>query len=155
MKAIIDELTLAAVGTACRERDGALTQQDEDALAWARAAFPPPDDLPAGWRLVRPSIDGYHVVSADRLSVIVSGSVEADGQRWLHVSYARPNRMPDYNDTTRVRRLFLGEERYCCAVWPPRDRYVNHHRYCLHLWACLDGWPLPEFSGTLGGVRTI
>lgn len=156
MKPPMDPRTAATLTAAQRARDATLTAEDEAALAWARDAFPKPADLPPGWRLVndRP-IDGYHVVSADRLSVICSGSVEADGKRWLHVSYARPGRMPDYADTQRVRTLFLSADRYCCAIYPPKDRYVSLHRFCLHLWSCLDDWPLPELSGHLGGIRSI
>lgn len=155
MKAIIDSRTVATVTAAQRARDAHLTDDDVAALAWVHAALPKPGDL-VGWRLVngRP-IDGYHVVSSDGLSVICSGSVEADGKRWLHVSFARPNRMPDYDDLLRVRRIFIGDDRYCCAVWPPKDRYVSLHRYALHLWSCLDEWPLPEFSGLLGGIRSV
>jgi hypothetical protein len=31
----------------------------------------------------------------------------------------------------------------------------NLHPRCLHLFACMDGDPIPEFSGVIGGVRTI
>ena len=34
--------------------------------------------------------------------------------------------------------------------------FVNIHPNCLHLFACVDGWPLPEFSGVLPtGARAI
>lgn len=142
-----------AARCALAARDARLTQADADACAWVWEVLPVPPR--AGWQVLQRTIDGYAARATDRLSVIVSASVEADGRRWLHVSYARANRMPDYEDTQRVRRLFIGEDRYALAVWPPKDRYVNLHRYTLHLWSCLDEYPLPEFSGMVGSVRTV
>jgi hypothetical protein len=63
--------------------------------------------------------------------------------------------MPSYEDTTRARRLFLTERHYAYAVYPPADRYVNLHKFALHLWLCVDGPVTPEFSGVVGGQRTI
>lgn len=128
---------------------------------WVDPWFPPPDafgrrpPFRAGWRPVAQTVDGFHVVSADRLSVILSGKTEADGKRWVHLSYARKNALPSYEDTQRARKLFLGDDQYCYVVFPPKDRYVNLHRFALHLWLCVDGPVTPEFSGVVGGERTI
>ena len=37
-------------------------------------------------------------------------------------------------------------------VFPERKFHVNIHPFCLHLWCCLDGDGLPEFSHGLGTI---
>ena len=32
---------------------------------------------------------------------------------------------------------------------------VAAHQHCLHLFSCVDGHPLPGFSGLAGGVRSL
>jgi hypothetical protein len=81
------------------------------------------------------------------LTVISSVCYEDDGKLWLHVSYAHQKRMPTYGEMQLVKSMFIGEDKYAMMVLPPKDKYVNLHKYCLHLWHCLEGHPLPEFSG--------
>jgi hypothetical protein len=111
---------------------------------------------PAGWRLVTRSGsgDGAAYASVDGLAVILSGAVEADGKHWLHLSVSRRTYVPTWTDLRRVKETFLGD-RYACIVFPPAAFYVNLSANVLHLWACVDGWPLPEFSGVVDGVRTV
>jgi hypothetical protein len=89
------------------------------------------------------------------LSVISSVTIEEDGKKWLHVSFAHPKRMPDYNEITMVKERFIGEDKYAMMVFPKKDFHVNIHPYCLHLWHCIDGHPLPEFSGIVSNSRTL
>jgi len=90
------------------------------------------------------------------LTVITSAAIEADGKRWLHVSLAHQKRIPDYSEIQRVRKHFIGEDKYAVIVFPPKDFYVNLNPNCIHLWHCIDGHPLPEFSGQLkSGERVI
>ena len=113
-----------------------------------------PDIAPLGWKVIKIAEDGAAFMSADRMSLIISGSDEhGDGKRWIHLSIARLDRIPDYRDLQRARRDFLGEDRYCAMIFPPKDRYVNINPHCLHLFACLDGWPMPEFSGFVDGIK--
>jgi len=102
--------------------------------------------LPHNWRVVEEKGDGRRYLRHDQLSVIISGRRPGDGRRWIHLSLARPDRLPNWTEVVAVKELFLGRERYAVQVIPPRDRYVNIHPYCLHLWSCEDGHPLPEFS---------
>lgn len=54
-----------------------------------------------------------------------------------------------------VKDAFIGPDRYAYSVWVPRDRHVNIHRHCLHLWALMtddEGRVLPEFSAVVDGV---
>ncbi len=92
----------------------------------------------------------YRHVAAP-LTVICSARPEADGKRWMHVSCSRPSRLPSWDDLRLVKDTFIGRERKALQVLPPQSEYVNCHPYVLHLWACLDGDPLPDFrrNGTI------
>lgn len=89
------------------------------------------------------------------LTVISSVCMEADEKLWLHVSLAHTKRMPNYDEIKMVKELFIGRNKYAAMVFPPEEHFVNVHRTCLHLWHCLEGWPLPEFSGTINGKRSL
>lgn len=109
--------------------------------------------LPEGWEIVQQWGDGYALrQKIGGLRVIVDCEEKSDGHEWLHVSYSRKNWTPTHEDTMLVRRDFIGEHRYAYAVFPPKDKYVNLHKFCLHLWARWDGTDgrvLPEFSEVL------
>lgn len=103
--------------------------------------------LPVGWRRDAESEDGARYVnSITRMSIIVSGARELDGKRWVHVSVARPERMPSWEDLVFAKEFILGRETTALQVIPPRSRYVNQHPYCLHVWHCVDGDVTPDFT---------
>jgi hypothetical protein len=79
-------------------------------------------------------------------TVIVSGAVELDGRRWLHVSLAHPRWTPSYSDLCRVKELFIGADREAYQKFARQSEHVNLHPNCLHLWSCFDGDPLPDFT---------
>jgi len=109
-------------------------------------------ELPqCGWPLIREAEDGYAFRSANGVIVIISGQVE-DDKRWLHVSLSRKHKMPSYEDIALVKRVFIGDGKKAIMVLPERKYHVNIHPYCLHLWHCLDGDGLPEFSHGLGTI---
>lgn len=89
------------------------------------------------------------------LTVICSVAKELDGKLWLHVSFAHPKRIPDYDEIQKIKKHFIGENKYAIMVFPEKDKHVNIHPYCLHLWHCVDGHPLPEFSGIVNGSRSL
>lgn len=72
---------------------------------------------------------------------------------WHHVSVSRASRLPTWDDLKLVRADFIGDERECYQVFPPRDRWVNDNPNVLHLWCCLDrpDGVLPNFiiEGTI------
>ena len=109
-----------------------------------------------GFRMMQESDDGYLYAARSMspvqgMTVICSGQIE-NGKKWLHVSFARQSRMPSYDDMILVKRAFIGEARKAIMVLPDKANYVNLHPYCLHLWHCLDGDGLPEFSHGLGTI---
>lgn len=105
-----------------------------------------PKRAPLGWRLVQVMADGIALVRQDGLRVIASGAVEADGQRWLHVSVSRPKGTPTYYDIKAAKRQFIGDDLFAYQVFAPPGKHVNHGEV-LHLWACVDRPSyLPDFT---------
>lgn len=85
------------------------------------------------------------------LMIIASVGKYEDGLEWLHVSVSRKSRIPSYEDITRVKRDFIGEDRKAITVLPEKKYHVNLHENCLHLFYSADN-PLPEFSAGLGTI---
>ena len=110
-----------------------------------------PSVLPSFWHVIDRVSDGVAYRSTAGMTVICSGSVERDGRRWLHVSVARPDRLPTWSELTEVKDLFIGARRKAIQVLPAVEEYINAHPNCLHLWSCLDEDGLPDFRklGTL------
>ena len=111
--------------------------------------FPAP-----GWRIIRPWGSGYALQRDSGLRAIVDCSQKADGRWWVHLSVSRVSRCPTHAEMAICKRDFLGD-RYAYSVWPPSEKYVNIHEYCLHIWALCDvgkGDVLPEFSDVVEGV---
>ena len=85
------------------------------------------------------------------LMIIASVGKYEDGLEWLHLSVSRKSRIPNYEDITRVKRDFIGEDRKAITVLPEKKYHVNLHENCLHLFYSADN-PLPEFSAGLGTI---
>lgn len=62
-------------------------------------------------------------------------STMEDGSEWIHVSVARRSRMPDWDDLSKVKRDFIGEDREAYQVMAKAADHVNIHKFCLHLWS--------------------
>ena len=76
----------------------------------------------------------------DRAGLHVLASVDPlNDERWLHVSFSRRDRIPDYEDMALIRRHFFRPESVAVQVFPPVAEHVNIHAHCLHLWERLDG----------------
>jgi hypothetical protein len=110
-----------------------------------------PRVLPAGWR--RFTMTGGEIVdsgaafaSAEGIVVIVSAGIELDGRRWLHVSCSGAKRLPSWDDLRAVKDIFIGRDREAYQVLPKAEKHVNIMPHCLHLWCCLDGAVLPDFT---------
>ena len=106
-----------------------------------------PRVLPASWSLAEKQFQfqrWYRTRSG--LVVCCSAAKYQDGRRWLHVSLSRRGRLPDWEDVKLVKDVVIGQERTALQVLPPKSKYVNQHPFCLHLWYCLDGDVVPDFS---------
>lgn len=112
---------------------------------WVWGLFPdaPAEFLRTPHPLIGPFV--YNDLVTRSLAVICSAQVEADGKRWIHVSCSRADRLPSWKDLRRVKDVFVGVHRKAVQVFPAQSEYVNVHPNVLHLWACLDGDPLPDF----------
>ena len=70
-----------------------------------------------------------------------------DGEIWAHLSMSVPGkRVPTWDELRWCKEYFLGD-RKAVQVLPPRAEYVNINPYVLHLYACLERDPLPDFRG--------
>lgn len=140
------------------ERIKRLRIERQAGVVWASTYETLPSSLlqPQGWRLMQDGEDGRGWRSAfgGQATVIESVAREEDGRRWHHVSTARADRMPTWDEVRAIKEAFIGD-REAYIVFPPKARYVNLHRFCLHLWACLDapeGAVLPDFASGTGSI---
>jgi hypothetical protein len=88
----------------------------------------------------------------ERLSVVCSAGPQRDGRRWLHFSCAGQSQVPTWEQFVRTKEAFLGPETKAIQVLAPRSQWVSIHPHCLHLWVCLDGDPLPDFTQGSGSI---
>lgn len=83
------------------------------------------------------------------LKVIVSGSsiwdeVFGSGTTpWEHASVSLPTVCPTWPEMCRVKNLFWDEEDLVVQYHPPKEDYVNMHKYCLHMFRPL-GIEMPK-----------
>ncbi len=109
--------------------------------------LPLPGKLPPGWALVEGRCDGGAWVNSKRgLIVIASIAKEQDGKYWMHLSMSHKRRVPTYEELVYLKRHWAGDERKCIMVLPEKSKHINIHPNCLHLFCCLDGDPLPDFT---------
>lgn len=106
-----------------------------------------------GWRLLAILMDGL-VLQHDELSlrVILSVGLEEDGKTWLHFSLSHPDRLPTWEELRDISRMFWGEERMSIHVVPPKSKHVNLHSTAMHLWSCVDGPTIPDFTRGSGMI---
>lgn len=108
--------------------------------------------LPDSWMMINGAADGASFAMLNQsgaviLTVIASQKIEADYKRWIHISVARDDRLPSWDDVKMVKDLFIGKDKKAIQILPEEDKYVNINPNCLHLFYCLDDDGLPEFSG--------
>lgn len=108
-------------------------------------------DVPDGWT-GRYMDTSALVLEKKDLRVIISQSVELDGKRWMHVSVSHRHRLPQWKELLAIKNEFLGEEVEAYQVLPKKSLHVNHSTIAMHLWACLDGPVLPDFTRGRGMI---
>jgi hypothetical protein len=106
--------------------------------------------LAAGWHKDIGGEDGgmWHL---GPLRVIASIGVENDGKAWLHVSCSFAKGLPEYEDMTAVKRVFIGKDRKAIQVFPAEKEHVNIAEV-LHLYSCLEEDSLPDFTHGTGSI---
>lgn len=127
-------------------------ERRKDDHTWVKEYFP--QVLPAGWKVYQQhEIDGLTAVHLpSHLTVILSGSREDDGKRWLHLSVAHRHRLPAWVELKLVKEIFLGPNLWAIQVLPTADKYININPHVLHLWHCVDEFALPDFTGGVGSI---
>lgn len=134
---------------AIRRAQNAMVMPEAD--AWAVLA-PLVDALPSTWRTLQTAEDGASFQHKDGRRVVVSVARHEDDRRWLHASVSRRGKLPSYEDLCTLHREFIGPERRAVQVFAPEKQHVNLHPTCLHLWCCLDGDGMPDFTAGTGSV---
>ena len=90
---------------------------------------------------------GFFIVG--NLRVISSGSAEdnPESDGWEHVSVSLPDRCPAWEEMTMVKDLFWRDDETVIQFHPPKDKHVNVHPFCLHLWRNTNAeQPLPPIQ---------
>lgn len=126
---------------------------------WVEALMP--RVLPNEWRQIEGGVvsaetgrhNGNMYVNERRgLRIVMSAAWELDGRRWLHLSMSHPNRLPTWSELVQAKEAFMGKDSRAVQILPPRSEWVNIHAYTLHMFVCLDGDPLPDFTRGGGGL---
>lgn len=101
------------------------------------------------WQPPRPfGCCGWEVRSTPNgSSVIVSRDHESDPEHdWIHASIAHRDRVPTYEELTKLRVAAFGTG-WAYQVFAPPSAHVNIHANALHLWGRADGERvLPDFG---------
>jgi len=109
---------------------------------------------PNGWAVAEIRRDGgLYKNWRKNLTAILSCEI-AGGKRWLHLSVSHRDRVPNWQELREAKGAFLGDV-YAYQVIPPKAQYVNIDPRVLHLFHCLDGPVMPEFSDMVGGRRVL
>jgi hypothetical protein len=80
-------------------------------------------------------------------SVIITRDHETDPDHvWVHASLAHRDRVPSYEELTKLKLAAFGSG-WAYQVFAPPSEHVNIHDHALHLWGRLDGARvLPDFG---------
>jgi len=55
-----------------------------------------------------------------------------------HLSISNPNRYPTWEEISFIRYALIPDEIPMAMVLPPKEKYVNLHKNCFHLWEIKD-----------------
>ncbi len=109
--------------------------------------------IPPGWRVTEMRDDGARWQNDKRqMIVIASISVEQDGKAWMHLSMSHARRVPTYDELVYLKLHWAGDDRKCVMVLPEKAKHINIDPNVLHLFCCLEGDPLPDFTGGRGTI---
>jgi len=108
---------------------------------------------PPGWVLSEMRGDGAAWINQKRqLVVIASYSIELDRHYWLHLSMSHRSRIPTYDEMKYLKRHWAGPGEKAMEIHAPDSEHVNICSRARHLWVCMTGDPLPDFTA---GLRSI
>lgn len=115
-----------------------------------------PSLLHPALRNVEHSADGYRATFRN-LVFIVSESREDDGSWWRHASVSRRDRkLPSYEDLQTLKKYTIGDHHKALQVFPAANDHIDIAgplgTQVLHLWFCVDGDTLPDFTAGTGSI---
>jgi len=76
---------------------------------------------------------------------VICGLENHEGKWWLHVSCAKSDSLPTWEDLKEVKNIFIGKNKKSVQILPNEKQYINIHKYCLHLYNTDDDG-LPDFT---------
>lgn len=65
--------------------------------------------------------------------------IASAGEGWEHVSVARTDRCPIWDEMDRIKRLFFKDDETVMQLHVPATEHINCHPHCLHLWRPIYG----------------
>ncbi|MBO5740860.1 MAG: hypothetical protein J6R54_02610 [Bacteroidaceae bacterium] len=77
---------------------------------------------------------GYYATGAFRVGTMVILVSHNDDEGGWHLSMSHKNTMPTYEEMKDFRYKFLPNGINACEILPPREKFVNRHPFCRHLW---------------------
>jgi hypothetical protein len=105
--------------------------------------------LPPGW--TRREAGGYdgvwdNISKCMRVIYSLSRYQNDNFRLWVHLSISHRVRIPHYDDLVYLKRNWIGDEVNAIMVLPKKSEHVNIHPRCLHLFHCVSGDGLPDFT---------
>lgn len=77
-----------------------------------------------------PDLHTFRRRTRDGTLTVMAGT-EPDG---FHLSISHPRRYPTWDEICEARDRFTPADKTMVQILPPRDRWVNVHEHCFHLW---------------------
>lgn len=81
--------------------------------------------------------------------------IASDGEGWEHVSvsvvHPEMSRTPSWEEMCAIKDIFWEPQDCVVQYHPPKDKYVNQHPFCLHLWRKI-GFDMPVPNPDLVGM---
>lgn len=60
--------------------------------------------------------------------------IVSDGSGWEHVSVSCYDRCPTWEEMCHIKNLFWDDDDFVVQMHPPKEDYIDNHKYCLHMW---------------------
>lgn len=79
------------------------------------------------------------VIKTQKKEQLIATVCYAAGMGWEHVSVSlNKKRCPTWDEMCKIKEMFWGSSKTVIQYHPSKNKYVNNHPYCLHLWRCID-----------------
>ncbi len=105
-----------------------------------------------GWKVTEVRADGVAWINPKRRLYVIASTHEYGGNQWLHLSMSHQKRIPNYDEMKYLKRHWAGDQAKAIEVHAPDSEHVNICARARHLWVCLDGDPLPDFTLGVGSI---